>query len=79
MDTNNADDLDEQIVATVKALRQEFGACTARLVATRMQLNRELVRSRVGALRDNDVLTWSDVPGSLRPVPKNRKKNQAAS
>lgn len=75
MAENDTTDLDNNIVKTVIELRREYGACTARLVATRMQLNRELIRSRIGALQAAGKLMWSEVPGSLRPVPKPRKQS----
>lgn len=64
--TNENEDVDTEILRQIEALRAEYGACTARLVADRMRMNREMIRYRMQKLRDDGLITWNDVPGSLR-------------
>jgi DNA-binding IclR family transcriptional regulator len=70
------DDINDKIIELIESLRDEYGACTARLVADRIKMNRELIRSRLATMKVNGVVDWSEVPGSLRVVAKPKgKKN----
>ena len=71
-------EIDDEIMKQVKALRSEFDACTGHLVARRMHLSRDVVKYRLQGLRDRHLVTWNDVPGSLR-VTTQKEQTEAKS
>ena len=60
--------IDANILSSIESIRSEHHACTARHLSDVMRVNRNVVRSRLGVLRDEGRVTWTGVAGSLRLV-----------
>lgn len=60
------DKIDMQALLTIRDVRSEHGACTARRVAQILRVSPDVIRHRMDALRDRALVWWSDVPGSLQ-------------
>ncbi len=70
----NYDTMETEIMDQIEQVRAEYAACTARLVASRMNVSKEVVRYRLQTLRDQGLVDWNDVPGSLRLTTANERK-----
>lgn len=62
------DNIDIEITKTIDAIRAEHHACTARRVGQLMRVSPDVVRGRLMKMKDEGLVTWTDVPGSLRVV-----------
>lgn len=60
--------LQKQIVALVRAIRDENQSCTMREVARRAQMNASYISAQIGTLIQLGVLGATDLPGSLHVV-----------
>ena len=60
--------IDEQIQLKITELRETHHACTARAVANVLGASPDVIRYRCSVLRDKGLITWDDMPGSLRLV-----------
>ena len=70
---------DDAIIQTIEQIRREHHACTLGALAARMQLSKTYVHEMVTELSKQGVVTWTDVPGSLRVLPKSKPKAKAQS
>ena len=62
------DNIDQGILDTIDSMREEFHACTARRVAQLIRVSPDVVRYRMEKLRQDGLVEWNDVPGSIRRV-----------
>lgn len=63
-----------QVLETIRAIREEHGACTMREVARLLRQRSTTTMSRqLHQLKEWDLVTWTDLPGSLRNTPKGGK------
>lgn len=52
----------------IDTVREEHHACTAGEVARQLKMNRDSVKYRVRKLAEAGLVTYTEVPGSLRIV-----------
>ena len=71
-------ELDWQILETIEKIRAEHHACTGGEVARVLNLNRDAVKYRISRLRDQGIVDYSEVPGSLRLVEASDETRQLA-
>lgn len=57
--------VENKILETITAMRQEYNACTARAVANVMKMNPDTIRYRMNDLKMKGLVDWNSVPGSL--------------
>lgn len=60
--------IDTAILRMIDLVREEHGACTAGQVANRIGVSRDVVIYRCQQMRDDGLVLWSDLHGSLRRV-----------
>lgn len=60
--------IDDQICATIDAIRAANGACTAGAVATELKVSKTWVVQRCELMRLGGRVTWTSMAGSLRVV-----------
>ena len=63
----------QRILQTIRDVRNEHSACTAREVARRMKLNAGLLGKQLLNLRTADLVTWTEMAGSLKLTAKGGK------
>lgn len=73
MDMTN---LEQRILETIKELRQQYNACTARAVANKMRMNPDSMRYRVNDLRKKGLVEWNPMPGSLTTTDSDLRDQQ---
>lgn len=66
MSSNEYDLLDQGILQTIPRIREEHYACTARAVASTLGASPDVVKYRCQKLRDDGLVIWTDMVGSLR-------------
>jgi len=66
-------DAAQRMVRTIKEIRAEHFACTAREVERRMRLNHGICQRMLLELRDQELVEWTSLPGSLRLTAKGGK------
>ena len=64
--SNEYDNIDIEIIATIDRVRSEHYACSLREVARQMRASPDVIRYRCQLLRELGKVTWTDVTGSLR-------------
>jgi DNA-binding IclR family transcriptional regulator len=61
-------EIEEQIIAVIKATRAEHHACTAGYVANQLGVSKSWVISCCERMRAKGLVAWTSFPGSLRVV-----------
>lgn len=64
--------IDLAILDTIDSIREDHNACTARAVASALRTSPDVVRYRLQKMKNEGVVTWTDMAGSLikqTPVP----------
>lgn len=61
-------EVDVRILEMIDTLREEHHACTMRAVASRLQLSTSWVTQRMCVLRDDGLIDWTVMPGSVHRV-----------
>lgn len=69
--------LEKQILTTIETIRDKYSACTARSVASVLNLSPDVVRYRCVALKNQGLINWNDMPGSLHVVKPKRGRPPA--
>lgn len=59
---------DVKILDVIDQLRERHHACTMRSVAGVMKLSPTYVTARLQLMKDEGIVAWTDMPGSLRRV-----------
>ena len=66
--SNEYDNIDIEIIATIDRVRSEHHACSLREVARQMRASPDVIRYRCQLMRELGKVTWTDVTGSLRTM-----------
>jgi hypothetical protein len=74
MTTKRGVDHAVKLMSTIREVRAEYSACTAREVARRCKLGHTLVVGQLRNLRTAGYVTWTEhMPGSLKLTPAGGK------
>ena len=60
--------VDQSILRAIDKIRNEHGSCTAGQVAALLRIDRSTVISRCRSMLNRNMVTWTEVPGSLQRV-----------
>jgi len=61
-------EIEEKIIAVIKATRAEHHACTAGYVANQLGVSKSWVIDRCERMRAQGLVAWTSFPGSLRVI-----------
>lgn len=68
----DSSNIDSKILKAIDEIRNRHNACTSRAVASGLRISTAYTKTRLSVLRQAGLVTWTQMPGSLRRVEQPR-------
>jgi len=68
----DSSNIDTKILQAIDEIRARHNACTSGAIATGLRISGAYTKTRLSALRQAGLVTWTQMPGSLRRMEQPR-------